>query len=251
MKVVIVDDDPRSHRVLESLLKDDHPDIDIVGSGYNIADGLNLIRLYQPELVFLDVELPEGLGFDLLAKLPDVQFHVIFITAHDKYAITAIRFGALDFLLKPFTKEELANALDRARDLEKKQISEDEIRIIIESYEKAQQEQLPSRLVVRSQAEIQFLIVDKIIRLEAQGFLTLFYTDGVSQPIVSTYNLGKHGEQFELYSTFAQVHRKHIVNLNYVKRFIKGERVIEMHDGSQVDVSRTYLEDFLEEMGKL
>ena len=110
MKAIIVDDEVQSHEVLGSLLSQYHPDIEVLAHGYNVREGVELIRKNPPELLFLDVEMPDGLGFDLLEKISTPDFYVIFTTGFAKYAHTAIKFGALDYLLKPIDREELADA---------------------------------------------------------------------------------------------------------------------------------------------
>src|SRR5690349_5627340 len=113
MKTIIIDDELRSHEVLKKMLMDRHRDVQVVGSGHNVREGLELVQKLHPELVFLDIEMPDGTGFDLLQQLTNPGFSIIFITAHNKYAITAIHFGALDYLLKPLVEDDLADAMMR------------------------------------------------------------------------------------------------------------------------------------------
>ena len=163
MKVLIVDDDPKSHTVMGNLLAKNHDDIEVVGNALNLAEGIDLMTRLKPALVFLDIELPDGKGFDLVAEARtlSLNFQVIFITSHDKYAVTAIRFGALDFLVKPIDEEELFHALARVRGMQERKISDEQMQILIEAYEKAQLLQLPSRLAIASLAEVAYIEVEE------------------------------------------------------------------------------------------
>jgi len=113
IKTVIVDDEESARNVLTNLLENFHPELEIAGVGRNVKEGLSLITDVNPDLVFLDVEMPDGTGFDLLRKLDNNDFNVIFVSAYDQYAIKAIRFSAVDYLLKPIDLEELDNAIVR------------------------------------------------------------------------------------------------------------------------------------------
>ncbi|MEL6673332.1 MAG: LytTR family DNA-binding domain-containing protein [Bacteroidota bacterium] len=251
MRVLFIDDDPQSHQVFQRLITRDHPSIDLVANGYTIKEGQEMIKAHHPDLVFLDIELTDGLGFDLLSQIPKINFQVIFITAHDKYAISAIQFGALDFLLKPISATSLTEALKRAQSLKEKQITAEQIQVIMEAYERARAAKLPRRQAIRGQQDVIFLPVEKIVRLEAQGVFTLFHQENRPQPIVSSINLGKYVDQFDPYPSFQKIHRSHVINLNYVIRYIRSERMIEMHDGSQVPISRPFIDDFLAGMQQL
>ncbi len=248
MKTLIVDDDPNSHKVLQRLLTEIDPSMELLSSAYSVAEGEKIIKNETPELVFLDIELPDGLGFDLLRKLGTVDFHLIFITAHDNYAISAFHFGAIHFLLKPIDKNELINAIHRVRTFQQLKLDRERLELLEETYEKASQKQLPSRLVLMTQNDNIYLKVEDIIRLEASNVYTLFHMRNEPQPFISSNNLGKYAEQFLPYPTFVQIHRSHLINLNFVKRYNKGNRLVLMEDGSEIPVSRRYYDDFQEGM---
>jgi two-component system LytT family response regulator len=253
MKTLIIDDDPKSHKLLKNLLAEEHVDIEVMASGFDLNEGFDLVISHQPDLLFLDIELPDGLGFDLLKRtstlFPDL--YVIFITAYDKYAITAIRFGALDFLVKPIDREELFFALQKARQLQKQKISQDQIQLLLEAYQKAQNKELPSRLALASQSDVSYIEVEDIIRLQAKEVYTVFHLNGDEKSIISSTNLGKYVEQFRLYREFVQVHRSHMINLRYVKKYRRGDQTILMKDGSEVGLSRSFLEVFKRGMREL
>lgn len=251
MKTLIIDDDPQSHKVLGNLLSRGHPDIEVETGAQSVEEGLQRIAEVKPDLVFLDVELHDRLGFELLQELKEVDFQVIFITAHNKYAISAIRFGALDFLLKPIDEEELKEALDRAQESRKEQLGRERLELLLNSYRDAQEQKLPTRFILSSQGEISYYKVEDIIRMEADQVYTKIYLKGEKSPQVSSQNLGKYIEQFAPYPDFIQTHRSHLINRAFVKKFVKSERKVIMEEGGDVPASKRYLDDFLSGMGSM
>ncbi len=244
MTAIIVDDEIQSHKVLRNLISQSHSDVEIIASSYSIDDGYNKITALKPDVVFLDIELPDGLGFDLLKRIPDPDFFVIFITAHDHYAITAIRFGALDFLLKPFSEGELSSALQKARMKMNKKITNQQLQILWETLANIKKEKLPSRMSISTADGIFYIDVKAIIRLEAEQNYTKFTLDNDSKNILASVNLGKYEEQFESYKDFKRVHRSHLVNLGYVERFVKSDGgYLVMKNGEMIPVSRKYKDD--------
>jgi two-component system, LytTR family, response regulator len=251
MKSIIIDDEEQSHVALKRLLEN-HVEIQVAASGYNVADGVRLIREQRPGLVFLDIEMPDGTGFDLLQQVDDPSgFVVVFITAHNQYAVTAIRSGALDYLLKPVSAAALAEALDRMWEKIKEGIAVEQLRQVVEAFQQLQEQKLPARMIVRTQEKIHFVPVDEIKYLKADGGLTEIHRADGGKRLVVTLNLGAYEEQFRPYRQFMRVHRKHIVNLLMVDHYDKGEVFLMMQDGSKIDVSRDNREELLERMREL
>ncbi|MCB0554259.1 MAG: response regulator transcription factor [Phaeodactylibacter sp.] len=251
MRAIIVDDELQSQRVLQELLAQNHPEVEIAASGSSVEEGYQLIRQHKPEVVFLDIEMPDGLGFDLLKRFEDYKFQVIFITGHNEYAITAIKFGALDYLLKPVSAEELAIALQKASQALKEKITEDQIQILLETLQNFEAKKLPSRIAISTTGGILYKQVKDIIRLEAQENYTQFSLWNDAKGILASINIGEYVEQFERYREFMRVHRSHLVNLLYVDKFVKGEGYLVMEDGAQVNVSRPYREELLERLDQI
>lgn len=249
MKTIILDDEAQSHQMLGGLLINNHPEVQVVASGYTVNDGLQLVKEHQPELVFLDIELPDGLGFDLLEQLEQIDFNVIFITAYGHYARTAIRFGALDFLLKPISKEDLALALRKAKENKKRKITEDQLQIMWETLQRLQEKKLPTRLGISTSDGIHYKPVRDIVRLEAQQNYTEFIFAERQKKILASVNLGEYEEQFSPYQEFMRVHRSHIVNLHFVDTYVKSDGgYLVLRDGSSVSVSRLYREELVERL---
>lgn len=252
MKTIIVDDELQSHKVISSLINAYHPDLQILASGYNIKEGIELVKNHQPDLVFLDIEMPDGLGFDLLQQIGKPNFKVIFITAHEHYALNAIKFGALDFILKPISPEELEEAISKAREAIQQKISHQQLQVLFESFQSFQEQQLPSRICISTSEGILFKLVKNIVRLEAQQNYTAFSIANSDKKILASINLGEYVAQFLPYPQFMKVHRSHLVNLEYVDRYIKTDGgYLIMKDNSSVSVSRPFREELIERLGRL
>ncbi|MEL6192511.1 MAG: LytTR family DNA-binding domain-containing protein [Bacteroidota bacterium] len=244
LKAIIIDDDPSCHKTIKILLEESHPDVQILGNAYSVEEGVALIREKSPNLIFLDIELPDGLGFELLEQFHDPQFRVVFITAHNEYALTAIRFEALDFLEKPIDEEDIQIALDKARRSMNRIIDQEQLTYLLDNYERAKSQRLPTRIVISSHSELNFLPVDKIVWLEAKETYTNFHLMGRNKPVLSAYNLGTYVKKFQPYLSFQQVHRSHMVNLDFVSKVNKSQRTVMLEGGTEVGIARRFWDSF-------
>lgn len=251
MKAIIIDDEQQSHLVLSNLLTKNHMDITLIGNAYNVKEGIRLIKEVQPELVFLDVEMPDGTGLDLLQHFGNPNFNVIFITGYNHYAHAAIRFGALDYLLKPVIEEELQEAINRAKNKKAEKIAQLQIQILTESLAKLQTQQLPTRLAISTLEGIIYKEVKDIVRLEAKQNYTEITFASTDKKILVSINLGEYEEQFKAYPEFMRVHRSHLVNLRYVERFVKGEGYLVSQNEESIIVSRRYRDEIINFLSKL
>ncbi len=246
MRTLIIDDEPQSHQTLTQYFARNHPGVELLASAYNITEGYRIIQEHQPELVFLDVEMPDGTGFDLLEKFPSPDFSVIFITAHAKYAVTAFRCAALDFLEKPIDEKNLASALERAKKELGQKIDPEQLKLIQGLLLNVDSAKLPTRVDISTLEGIHFLEVNSITRLEAQQNYTQFYLDD-KRKVLASLNLKNYTDKFAPYPAIRQSHRSHIVNLNFVDRFVKSDGgYLVMKDGATVPVSRRYKDDLLD-----
>ena len=251
MKAIIIDDENSSHQVLTGLLADNHPGIEVIGSAYNVKEGLGLLASFTPDLVFLDIEMPDGTGFELLSNIPKPNFQVIFITAYNKYAISAIRSGAIDFLVKPVVSTELEKSLLRAKERREEKIELEQLRILQEAQRNihnGENKRLPSRMAVYNLGEITYINVEDIIQLRADKGCTEFYLSSEPNMVVSSLNIGEYVELFEPFDEFLQIHRSFIINLLKVKKFKRGDRKVILEKQYDATVSRAYHELFMEKM---
>lgn len=256
MTAIIVDDEIKSHEVLKSLLSKKHADVQVLASGFSVQEGYELIQKHHPDLVFLDVEMPDGQGFDLLKKFEIPDFSVVFITAHQDYAVTAFQFGALHFLLKPIDSLQLVVALDRAlkekhlrlmeEQLKQRQIFQEQLQIFWETLERLNERKLPSRISISTLDGIMLRSVSDIIHLKAKENYTEFTFTNTNRTILASVNIGSYEDQFKPYKEFMRVHRSSIVNLTYVDTYVRGEGgQLIMKNGDTINVARRYKDELL------
>ncbi len=252
MRVIIIDDEPKSHQVFKNHFKKLQPQVHVVANGYSISEGKQVIEEHQPDLVFLDIELPDGLGFDLISQISNPSFIVIFITAHNKYAQQAIQYGALDFLLKPIGYEELQKVIQKGRDLAMPQFSNQQIQVMLEAFQRLQQQLLPVKIAISTSTGILYRKMTDIVRLEADGNYTHFHFNTEEKPVLASLNIGSFEQQFEHHPHFMKVHRSSIVNLHLVDSYVRAEGgYLLMIDKSKVSVSRVYRDEVLKRLSNL
>lgn len=253
MRTLIIDDEKQTHEAIARLLHPANMDVEIVGNGYSVAEGLALARLHQPELVFLDVEMPDGTGFDLLEKIGQPAFHLVFVTAYNKYAETAFRFGALDFLTKPLNAELLGEALDRVRKRQSEQFTLEQLQIALETFHQAKDKKLPKRIAISTSKGLEMVTVEDILYLDADLNYTdiYFLQSGKKAKVTASLNLKVYEQHLEPYSDFMKVHRSHIVNLMMVDRYLKADNALVMRDGGVVAVARGCREVVEEQLSRV
>ena len=239
---VIVDDEENAIRVLSKFLDGYCPDVEILGTANNIDEGVATIEEHNPQLVFLDIEMPLGSGFDLLERVSDRKFHVIFITAYDHYAINAIKEGAVDYILKPIDIDDLVNSVEKVKKKLKEPKSVKEVlrKVAIES---------KARLAIPTLYGHKFIEPEHIIHVRAEGSYSVIYTDNEGDTMVSK-NL-KSVENALRQDYFLRVHRSHIVNLNKVKEYHKNDGgYLVMTSGERIEIgasSRQVISEVLNE----
>jgi two-component system, LytTR family, response regulator len=244
MRVVIIDNDrPFLEKLVEMLNEID--DIEIVGTAENFNDGIAIINQQKPELIFLDVELNDKTGFDVLKEIEEIDFQTIFITAYEDYALRAIKFSALDYLLKPFSFEDLKASIQKAKNNIDSDFSLKASKILIQNnYTKELQKK---RLGLTNQDGVHFVILEDIITCKADGNYTEFFLLN-NQKILTSCPIKKY-EELLSDSGFFRVHKSHIINLYHVKSFLKnGEGSVVMTDGKTIEISRRKKDILLEKL---
>lgn len=246
MKAVIIDDEPRSHITLKEKLERLHPDITIVASGYNVAEGKQIIEDFHPELVFLDIEMPDGTGLDLIQSLTKRDFCLIFITGHNKHFQAASLLGAIDYLLKPIDEAALSLALLKAKHDQFQKVAMAQIEILQQSLSLIKKNKKPEKISLYTNEGILFFRIENIIRLKAMQNFTEFFVEGHDRRLVASYNLAKYETDLEDYTPFMRVHRSHLINLNKVVQVTRGDTMaVKLTDGEVVPVSRRYRDELL------
>jgi two-component system LytT family response regulator len=240
----IVDDEPYCCESLAALLEKYCPDVKILDICYSAASALQSIREQKPEVLFLDIEMPHMNGFELLEKLPAINFKLIFTTSYDQYAIKAIHFSALDYLLKPIDREELQRALQKVLNNVANPLPQ-QIEILLQ---KLQHPTVSiNKIAIPTMEGLQMILVDSIISCSADSNYTILFLKN-KQKITASRTLKEIEEMLDDYS-FARVHHSFLVNLNEVEKYIKGEGgYLLMSDGTTIDVSRSRKEILLKKL---
>lgn len=241
---IIVDDEPYCCEALSILLQRYCPQVDIRGSYHSGADALEAIRAQRPQLLFLDIEMPRMNGFELLEKVKDQPFELIFTTSYDQYAIKAIRFSALDYLLKPIDREELVRSVQKVAQRLQSPLPQ-QIDLLFQKLHSPSQ--LFTRIAIPTMEGLQMVAVDSIVHCTSDSNYTIL-TLKDRQRVVASRTLKEIEELLEDYS-FVRVHHSSLVNLNEICKYIKGEGgYLVMSDGSSVNVSRSRKEGLLRKL---
>ena len=233
---VIIDDEQNNILNLQMLLQKHCPDISVLATAMSADEGIAIIKKHQPDVVFLDIQMPNKNGFQLLQSLPDLDFEIIFVTAYDQYGIQAVKFAALDYLLKPIKTEELQQAVNKAaeKSLAKRQNLQLQnlINLLKQSSKKEEQ-----RIALPSAKETRFIEIKHIIRCESLNNYTTFYIDNNEKLLISK-PIYEYEELLTDYG-FIRCHQSHLVNKKFVKSWIKNDgNCLLLEDGTQVPVSR-------------
>ncbi len=249
MKVILVDDEKSALTLLRHKLRRCDPDIEILAECDSVESALLALEGAQPDVLFLDVEMPGATGFELLHQLGDDKpFQVIFTTAHSEYAIEALRGGAFDYLLKPVQEDELARALERLKPRQQdirpraSAAPAEGIAALLKSLQTLQEKD--KKLPIPTAEGVLFLPVADIVRAEAAGsYSTIFLAN--RQKLVASKNLTEL-EDMLASDDFCKVHKSHLVNLRYVAKYIRGEGgTLVLSDGAEIDVTRRKKEELL------
>lgn len=243
IRSIIVDDEPKNIRILRGLLEEFCPNISIIGEANSAEEAIPLIRSLQPDLLFLDIEMPFGNAFDLIDRIKPVDFEIIFITAFDEYTLRAFKYSALDYLLKPVNIEELKEAVQKAATrIEHKNINK-QLTNLLFNLQKGpvalQRIALPDK-----DGAMLFVELSDISYLEAKRGYTYVYTKD-KQVYISSRTI-KEYEDILPGELFFRVHNSSIINLKRIKKYHKGRGgLVEMEDGTSLEVAARRKEEFL------
>ena len=232
MKAVIIDDEKRTRELIAKMIESFGLGIQTFPIGESVETGLKAIETINPDLVFLDIQMPDGTGFDLLKMIPQKNFELIFITAHEEFAIKAIKFSALDYILKPIDPEDLRQAVLKAVNSIDNKREESQFEALQLNMQPSQKR----RLVLKTQESVHVVDLDKIVRCEADRNYTSFYfTEG--KKILVSKTLKEYETLLTSYNFF-RVQQSHLINLDFVERYDKGNGgAVIMKDGSEVPLS--------------
>lgn len=238
IKAVVIDDEQKTHNIVNKIIEKEFKEIEIVASAKNVYDGIFIIHKHLPDIVFLDVQMPDGTGFDLLKNINFHNFKLIFITAHEENALQAIKFSAIDFILKPINIIDFTNSvIEVIKEIEKDN-EQIKIKALLNNSEKK-----PKKIVLKTNDNIYLINISEIIRCEYENNETTFFLKD-KRKIVISKNIKEYSELFENFD-FIRIHRSHLINLNYIERFEKrNSGIVYMKDNSKIPVSKNK-KDFL------
>jgi len=244
IKAIIVDDEIHCCETLATLLEHYCPNVNVAAICHSGEEALSAIEQQQPQIVFLDVEMPRMNGFEMLEKLPKVFFEIIFTTSYDQYAIKAFRVSALDYLLKPVDREELQSAVQKVSQRLQYPLAQ-QLEILFQKLD--QPASSIQKIALATMEGLQLVAVDSIISCGSESNYTVFFLKN-KQKVVVSRPLKEIAEMLEEYS-FLRVHNSYLVNLNQIDKYIKGEGgYLVMSDGSAIDVSRSKKEILLNKL---
>ncbi len=245
-KVLIIDDENRTRSLIAKMIDSFGLDVETIPEGENVQSGIKAIEKHNPDIVFLDIQMPDGTGFDVIRSIENKNFEVIFITAHEEFAIKAIKFSALDYLLKPVDAGELKAALEKALDLVEPEKSNGQFEALHSNIQKNEKR----RLVLKTQESVHVVDLDQIIRCEADRNYTSFFLKDNKKILVS--KTLKEYETLLSAHNFLRVQQSHLINIDYVDRYDKknGGAVV-MKNGSEVPLSPAKREVFFKRLENL
>lgn len=248
MRTIIIEDEKKNITHLKGILTKHFKQVEIIGEASNADDGLTIISGLHPDLVFLDIQMPGKSGFDMLATLGEYNFDVIFVTGYDHYGIQAVKFSALDYLLKPVKVDELAKAIAKAENRKQKKQTQHQIANLLSVINNSQK--ADHRIALPLMKELRFVNPDEVIRCESLKNYTRFYLDNGEQLLVSK-GIYEFDELLAEYH-FIRCHQSHLVNRKFIKSLLKEDTVSELllTDGTRVPVSRLKKDLVKEELMK-
>lgn len=242
---IIIDDEAKGRMALREKLLAYCTQVHVIAEASNGQEALLLIQHHKPQLIFLDIEMPRMNGFEMLNALPEKNFHVIFTTAYDQYAIKAIKYAAFDYLLKPVDIEELKTAVEKI-ELKETNQTKKQAELLQQNMEHPKKQL--NKLAIPTLEGLLFFDINDIIHLEANSNYTIIHFS--DKPKITASKTLKEFEEILPEDIFFRTHHSHLINLNYIKRYIKGDGgQIELQNGNYVDVSRRKKEEFLKAIG--
>jgi two-component system LytT family response regulator len=247
IKCILIDDEPHNLEILELLLNKNCPNITVIAKASCADKGIELITKHQPDLVFLDIEMPNKNGFEVLKNLEIINFEVIFVTAYNKYVLQAIKSCALDYLMKPVAINELVLAVEKVTTIVREKKENQKLKILVENLKNTNN---PQKIALPTAEELYFIATKDIIRCKGENNYTKFFLTNNTSILVS--KTLKEWEDLLTSHQFIRTHQSHLINSLHVKSYVKKDGgYILMNDGSIVSVSKHRKENTLTKLTTL
>ncbi len=232
LTAIIIEDMSDALALLRKDIETRHPEIEIIATAQSVVEAAKVLRKNQPDILFLDIMLGDGTGFDVLEIFPELKSKIIFVTASDEFAIRAFKFAAIDYVLKPYKADDLSLAIARAK--EQLQPNEERLRILKDTI--AAPEQKPDKISLHTLDQIIIVSLDDIVRCESDSNNTIFHLQD-ARKIFVTKTLKYFADMLKNYD-FVRIHQSHLVNLQYISAYIKTDGgYLMLKNGENVPVS--------------
>jgi two-component system LytT family response regulator len=249
IRTILIDDEQSALDVLQLHLKHRCPQVEIVAVCGDSDEGIQAINSYKPDLVFLDIEMPGKNGFDVIQQFPKPEFSVIFVTAYNQYAIKAIKFAAIDYLLKPIDPEELGDAISRFEKQDKNTI-QDQMKKLLDTLKPAPSSHA-GRIALHTTEGLNMVQPNEIVHCLAVSNYTKIFLNKSDKPVMVSKTL-KEVEDILGDQLFFRVHNSHLVNISHVSKYVKADGgYIVMSNGENITIARNRKEGFMERFAKL
>ena len=241
MNVIIIDDEQNGRELISNILGKHSTGVNVMASASSVEEGYAAILKHKPDLIFLDVQMRDGTGFDLLNRFKAIDFKIIFVTAHHEFAINAFKQSAIDYILKPISSLDIINALNKAAQLLLVKDWDTRLKTLLENIsEPTQQKQ---KIVLKTMERIYTVYLDEIIRLQSEGSYTEVYLKDRKKIVVSRQL--KEFDELLSEAGFVRIHQSHLVNIQFIFCFEKAENCVTMRDQSVIPVSLRKRESLL------
>jgi two-component system LytT family response regulator len=242
ISAVIIDDEARSRETIREMLRLYCNGIEVVAEAQDVKSGIEAIKRHNPQLVLLDIRMPDGSGFDLLRQIMPVSFRIIFVTAYEEYAIKAFRFNALDYLTKPIEPAELQNAIEKASTIIENEDLNERLKKLLNDYMKFQ---VPEnrKIILKTSETIHIVDIDNIVRCESDRNYTVFHLEDKTKILMSK-TIKDYSDILELHS-FYRVHHSHLINLRFLVKFKREELMCVLKDETEIPVSTRRRDELL------
>lgn len=248
IRTVIIDDEARSRETIREMIRLYCANTQVVAEAEDVRSGISAIRTHKPDLVILDIKMPDGSGFDLLRQIMPVDFRVIFVTAFEEYAIKAFKFNAVDYITKPVDPIELQVAIDRVSKIIETGNINNQLQKMLDGIGKpASQDN--KKIILKTADIIHVLEFDDILRCESDRNYTVFILENGERIMVSKSI--KEFEEFLEENNFCRIHQSHIINLTHLRKFKKDELICILKDNSEIPVAYRKRDDLLKVLRNL
>lgn len=241
LRTIILDDEPQSVALLKHLAANYCPQVEVIGAYTDSIEGLAAIRRDQPDLLFLDIEMPKLNGFEVLNQCYPINFKIIFTTAYNQYAVRAFKYSALDYLLKPISEEDLVAAVNKA--VQSPVLPEIRQYDVLQQFNPLRQTQ-PQKMVIPTLEGLIFIEITDIVHCDSDGSYTRIWLTG-SDPILVSKSL-KEVEEMLHFDFFYRSHHSHLINLQHIKKFIRADGDVMMSNGRTIPVARSKRQEFID-----